>query len=133
MNHLEGKFYKLDGISKEDEELIKDYIFGKGEDAFLEASHIKNDWPSGRGIFINNAKTFWIKVNNIDHLEITYETQETGFMEAINKLNDALTQIEDSTRFAHDYKLGYVTSLPKNINEFLIQIKIKIHETMEPI
>jgi hypothetical protein len=26
MNQLEGKFYKLDGISKEDEELIKDQL-----------------------------------------------------------------------------------------------------------
>jgi hypothetical protein len=40
MNQLEGKFYKLDGISKEDEELIKDFAFTKKEDAFYDLSKL---------------------------------------------------------------------------------------------
>jgi protein-arginine kinase len=92
---------------------------------------LKNEWPSGRGIFINNAKTFIVKVNNLDHLEISYEIEDTGMMEAIDKLIDTLALIEEKMKFAHDYKLGYVTSLPKNINEFHIKIKLKIHEDLK--
>ena len=52
-------------------------------------------------------------------------------MEAIDKFTDALAQIENKMKFAHDLKLGYVTSLPKNINEMTIKMKLKVHERME--
>jgi hypothetical protein len=41
-------------------------------------------------------------------------------------------QIVSTCRFSHDQKLGYVTALPKLINEFFIKIKVKVHESMEP-
>jgi protein-arginine kinase len=131
MNQLEGKFYKLDGISKEDEELIKDYAFVKKEDAYYDLSKLQNDWPSGRGIFISNSKNYIIKVNNIDHLEISYVINDVGIMESINQLNEALSHIENTMKFAHDYKLGYVTPIPSLINDFTISIKLRVHEKME--
>ena len=52
-------------------------------------------------------------------------------MEAYDQLTDALASIETKQKFAHDIKLGYVTSLPKNINDMNIKLKIKVHERME--
>lgn len=39
--------------------------------------------------------------------------------------------ITTDCRFAFDQKLGYVTALPKLINEFVIKINVRIHETLE--
>jgi hypothetical protein len=52
-------------------------------------------------------------------------------MDAINQLNEALSQIENVMKFAHDYKLGYVTAIPKLINDFTINIKLRVHEKLE--
>lgn len=35
-----------------------------------DAAGINDDWPVGRGVFINDAKTFVVLVNFEDHLEI---------------------------------------------------------------
>ena len=40
-------------------------------------------------------------------------------------------QVTTDCIFAHDSKLGYVTALPKLINEFKIKIDLKVHESME--
>jgi hypothetical protein len=57
--------------------------------------------------------------------------QDMGIMEAINQLNEALSQIENVMNFAHDYKLGYVSAFTKYMNEFTINIRLRVHEKME--
>lgn len=52
---LKGKFYPLEGMSKEDQDqLINDHFLFKEGDRFLEACNLNRDWPSGRGIFHND-------------------------------------------------------------------------------
>jgi arginine kinase len=64
---LKGTFYPLEGMSKEDQQkLIDDHFLFKKGDRFLEASNLNRDWPSGRGIFHNDAKTFLVWVNEED-------------------------------------------------------------------
>ena len=68
---LKGTFYPLDGMSKEDQnKLIADHFLFKEGDRFLEACNLNRDWPSGRGIFHNDAKTFLVWVNEEDQLRI---------------------------------------------------------------
>ena len=132
----------------------------KLDSTFLDICKINDDWPKERGLFLNKAKTFCIKVNFLDHLEITYAVEDEGFMEVLDKFVDALSlletknvvakkegylnitgihnaalkpdQISTTCRFAHDQKLGYITTLPKLINEFMIKIYLKVHEDMQP-
>ena len=68
---LKGTFYPLVGMSKEDQnKLIADHFLFKEGDRFLEACNLNRDWPSGRGIFHNDAKTFLVWVNEEDQLRI---------------------------------------------------------------
>tara|TARA_B110000285_G_scaffold188972_1_gene215397 strand:- start:497 stop:733 length:237 start_codon:yes stop_codon:yes gene_type:complete len=64
---LAGKFYPLEGMSAEDSKALIDahFLFKEG-DRFLKACNLNRDWPSGRGIFHNNAKTFLVWVNEED-------------------------------------------------------------------
>jgi len=64
---LAGKFYPLEGMSKGDQDqLIADHFLFKEGDRFLRACNLNRDWPSGRGIFHNDAKTFLVWVNEED-------------------------------------------------------------------
>lgn len=68
---LKGKFYPLETMTPEDQkQLIEDHFLFKEGDRFLAAANLNRDWPSGRGIFHNDAKTFLIWVNEEDQLRI---------------------------------------------------------------
>jgi hypothetical protein len=41
------------------------FLFSEG-DKFMEANNLNRDWPEGRGIFHNKAKTFLVWVNEED-------------------------------------------------------------------
>jgi len=64
---LKGKFYALETMSEKDQkQLIADHFLFKEGDRFLQACGLNRDWPSGRGIFHNDAKTFLVWVNEED-------------------------------------------------------------------
>jgi creatine kinase/arginine kinase len=64
---LKGTFYPLEGMKEETQkQLIDDHYLFKEGDRFLEACGLNRDWPSGRGIFHNDKKTFLIWVNEED-------------------------------------------------------------------
>ena len=66
-----GTYYSLATMSKKDQDqLIADHFLFKEGDRFLDACGLNRDWPSGRGIFHNDAKTFLIWVNEEDQLRI---------------------------------------------------------------
>ena len=48
------------------EKLVADHFLFKRGDRFLEAANLNADWPSGRGIFHNEHKTFLVWVNEED-------------------------------------------------------------------
>jgi len=66
---LAGQFYPLEGMDEETKkQLIEHNFLFKEGDKFLEDAKLNRDWPSGRGIFHNNDKTFIIWVNEEDQL-----------------------------------------------------------------
>ena len=68
---LAGKYYPLKGMSKEDQQkLIDDHFLFKEGDRFLDACGLNREWPDGRGIYHNEAKTFLVWINEEDQLRI---------------------------------------------------------------
>jgi creatine kinase/arginine kinase len=113
---LKGTFYPLDGMSKEtQDQLIADHYLFKEGDRFLEACNLNRDWPSGRGIFHNDAKNFLVWLNEEDQLRIISMQQDAGIVEVFDRLCRAAARIEESCKFAHDEHLGYITSCPTNL------------------
>ena len=85
-------------------------------DRFLEACNLNRDWPSGRGIFHNNDKTFLVWVNEEDQLRIISMQQNAGIVEVFDRLCRAVKHFESTDiTFAHDDHLGYITSCPTNL------------------
>merc|ERR1712054_9444 len=90
--------------------------------------NLNRDWPSGRGIFHNDAKTFLVWVNEEDQLRIISMQQDAGIVEVFDRLCRAVAHFETTDiKFAHDEHLGYITSCPINLPKLMAQ-KDKFNE-----
>ena len=111
--------------------MIDDHFLFKEGDKFLEACNLNRDWPSGRGIFHNDAKTFLVWVNEEDQLRIISMQPGAGIAEVFERLCRAAAHIETVTKFAHDDHLGYITSCPTNLGTALrASVHIKLPKLM---
>merc|ERR1719199_426617 len=117
---LKGTFYPLQGMDKDvQQQLIDDHFLFKEGDRFLAACNLNRDWPSGRGIFHNDAKTFLVWVNEEDQLRIISMQPGAGIAEVFARLSKGAAHIETVCDFAHDDHLGYITSCPTNLGTAL--------------
>jgi arginine kinase len=89
--------------------------FFREGDRFLEAVGLNRNWPSGRGIFHNNEKTFLVWVNEEDELRIISMQNGADIGCVFERLARAAAHIETVVKFAHDEHLGYITSCPTNL------------------
>merc|ERR1712168_671276 len=82
---------------------------------------MERDWPEGRGIFHNDAKTFLIWVNEEDQLRII-SMQKGGDVKGVfERLARGIEAVGDSIKkesgkeFCLDQKYGYIHSCPTNL------------------
>merc|ERR1712212_725027 len=113
---LKGTFYPLTGMGKEvQQKLIDDHFLFKEGDRFLQAANACRYWPSGRGIYHNDAKTFLVWCNEEDHLRII-SMQMGGDLGAVfRRLTNAVNEIEKRIPFSHHDRLGFLTFCPTNL------------------
>jgi arginine kinase len=69
---LAGTYRSLVEMSYDERnKLIEEHIlYNDADDKYLRAAGGYNDWPIGRGIFMNKAKNFIVWVNEEDHIRI---------------------------------------------------------------
>jgi len=98
----------------------------------LAACNLNRDWPEGRGIFHNDAKTFLVWVNEEDQLRIISMQQGAGIAEVFDRLCRAASTIEQVANFSRDDHLGYITSCPTNLGTALrASVHIKLPKLMK--
>merc|ERR1712022_55360 len=107
---LKGTFYPLEGMDPAtQQQLIDDHFLFKEGDRFLAACNLNRDWPEGRGIFHNDAKTFLVWVNEEDQLRIISMQPGSNIKQVFARLADGANQIEKVAKFANDDHLGYIS------------------------
>ena len=74
--------------------MIADHFLFKEGDRFLDACGLNRDWPSGRGIFHNDAKTFLVWVNEEDQLRIISMQKGADILAVFTRLAIAAGEIE---------------------------------------
>lgn len=113
---LKGKYHPLTGMDKAtQQQLIDDHFLFKEGDRFLQAANACRYWPTGRGIYHNDNKTFLVWVNEEDHLRII-SMQKGGDLKAVfQRLVNAVNAIESKLPFSRDDRLGYLTFCPTNL------------------
>jgi len=92
---LKGTYYSLETMSDADQkQLIADHFLFKEGDRFLEACGLNREWPEGRGIFHNDAKTFLTWVNEEDQLRIISMQNGADIGAVFSRLARAANEIE---------------------------------------
>jgi len=113
---LKGVYYPLFGMSKDvQKNLITEHFLFKEGDRHLQAASASNYWPHGRGIFLNNSKTFLVWVNEEDHLRIISMQNGSDVGQVLDRLIRGVKAVEKVVPFARDERLGWLTFCPTNL------------------
>merc|ERR1719393_920561 len=119
---LAGKYYPLTGMDeKVRQQLVDDHFLFVSGDRNLTVAGMERDWPEGRGIFHNDAKTFLIWINEEDQLRIISMQEGGDVKEVFDRLARGIKAVGDSVRaesgreFMLDGKYGYIHSCPTNL------------------
>lgn len=119
---LEGKYYPLGGMTKEEEVFMRDngFLFQKPTpNNVLANCGAGRDWPDARGIFHNKERTFLVWVNEEDHIRCISMQDGGNVKEVFARWARAINAIEKSLatsgyEYAYDNHLGYITTCPSN-------------------
>merc|ERR1712061_101740 len=119
---LAGQYYPLTGMDeKVRQQLVDDHFLFVSGDRNLTVAGMERDWPEGRGIFHNDAKTFLIWINEEDQLRII-SMQKGGDVKGVfGRLARGIKAVGDSVKkesgkdFCLDAKYGYIHSCPTNL------------------
>lgn len=113
---LKGKFYPLTGMEKAvQQQLIDDHFLFKEGDRFLQSANACRYWPSGRGIYHNDNKTFLVWCNEEDHLRIISMQMGGDLGQVYRRLVTAVNDIEKRIPFSHHDRFGFLTFCPTNL------------------
>jgi len=119
---LGGSYYPLQGMEETvRQQLVDDHFLFVSGDKNLIAAGMERDWPEGRGIFHNAAKTFLTWVNEEDQLRIISMQQGGDVAEVFNRLALGIKSIGDCVHkesgkgFQISNKFGYLHSCPTNL------------------
>merc|ERR1712099_117022 len=119
---LAGNYYALTGMDeKVRQQLVDDHFLFMSGDPNLKVAGMERDWPEGRGIFHNEAKTFLLWINEEDQLRII-SMQKGGDVKGVfERLARGIKAVGDSVKkesgkdFCLDAKYGYIHSCPTNL------------------
>jgi len=113
---LKGTFYPLTGMGKDvQQKLIDDHFLFKEGDRFLQAANACRFWPTGRGIYHNENKTFLVWCNEEDHLRLISMQMGGDLGQVYRRLVTAVNDIEKRVPFSHHDRLGFLTFCPTNL------------------
>jgi len=119
---LAGSYYPLTGMDeKVRQQLVDDHFLFVSGDPNLKVAGMERDWPEGRGIFHNAAKTFLMWVNEEDQSRII--SMEKGgdvkgvfarLARGIKAVGEAV-KAETGKDYACSEQYGYIHSCPTNL------------------
>lgn len=133
-DHLEtlgevyGQYYQLSKLEDEAKAWLEEVGIDISRDKSHDAAGINEDWPSGRGVFIDDNKAFAILVNFEDHLQIVSLNQDGDMSQALTMLLKLLSKFE-KIGYAKHQTLGFLTASPKNLGTTLkLSTKLKLQK-----
>merc|ERR1719431_52399 len=119
---LAGQYYPLTGMKENvRQQLVDDHFLFMSGDSNLTVAGMERDWPEGRGIFHNDAKTFLVWVNEEDQLRIISMEKGGDVKGVFERLARGIKTVQDSVKaesgkdFQISPKFGYIHSCPTNL------------------
>merc|ERR1712154_505053 len=119
---LAGTYYPLTGMDeKVRQQLVDDHFLFVSGDRNLIVAGMERDWPEGRGIFHNEAKTFLLWVNEEDQMRIISMAKGGDVKGVFGRLARGIKAVGDSVKaecgkdFALSEQYGFIHSCPTNL------------------
>merc|ERR1711887_450303 len=119
---LSGNYYSLTGMDEAvRQQLVDDHFLFMSGDPNLKVAGMERDWPEGRGIFHNAAKTFLVWVNEEDQLRIISMEKGGDVKGVFGRLARGIKAVGDSVKaecgkdFALSEQYGFIHSCPTNL------------------
>ena len=120
--NLTGVYTSIYQMSASEKEFFDQsrIVFSKpNDDSMLFAAGGAHDWPHGRGLFHDNAKSFILWINNEDHLQIDVKMLSCGLIPLYERYVEIISGLETALKaggvhFARDDNFGYHTVCPSN-------------------
>ena len=117
---LSGKYQSISGMTKSEQaELVSSHLMFDVCDSYLQDAGACQHWPAGRGIFLNQARTFVVWVGEEDHLRIISIQQGGDLAQVFTRLGEAVEILSRQLQFARDDSLGFLTFCPSNLGTTL--------------
>lgn len=112
----EGETLPLDGMDQaKQQDMIDNHQLFKADDENLKAAGALGFWPKGRAIYANKANTFFVWINEEDHLRFISMSAGGDIQTIYNLLKDGVKACEADLKFKKDKRLGYITFCPTNL------------------
>jgi creatine kinase len=127
---LKGEYFGLYGsqsmpentMAKEKEEELRSNgnLFQEPDSTLLLSSGCGRHWPDARGIFHNEAKNFFVWLNEEDHMRIISMEKGDNVKAIFNRFANATATIQkiltaEGKDFMHNEHLGFILSCPSNL------------------
>ena len=112
-----GTYHQVSKIEEKEKSLLMKYGINVERSDIHDAAGINDDYPVGRGVFIEEQNEFVVLVNFEDHIQIIM-LPETGRFNNVRRSiqrMEKLTKTFDKMGFATDSYLGFLTVSPANL------------------
>jgi arginine kinase len=114
LGEVYGQYHKYSRLDDE----TKAWLDSEGIDITKQAAHdsagINEDWPNGRGVFIDDNKEFVVLVNFEDHIQLITICNGGDYNKSLSTLLKLLSKFE-KMGYARHTTLGFLTASPKNL------------------
>eukprot|EP01083_Nonionella_stella_P242851 846766_1 len=125
-SELKGTYYSLYGMDEKiRQKFIDDHFLFSGNDDPMQTDSGYHLWfPKGRGIYLNEAKTFIIWLNEGDHLRLISMEKGNKVKNVFDRLRKAVLAVEAGLKkvsagkhdgFLFDETYGNITCCPTNL------------------
>lgn len=131
---LKGTFYAFDDIDPTvAATLKKDGAMFTKTDKFLLSANAYRCWPVGRAIYVNEARTFQVRINEEEHLQVISMEKGSNLKTCYQRLVKAMDLINESElKFAKDPRLGYFAFNPASLgNTIQASVLVRFPKLMQ--
>eukprot|EP00347_Sterkiella_histriomuscorum_P011380 403372676 len=122
LGELYGQYTQLARLDEKEKSWMTSQGISVERDPEHDAAGINDDWPTGRGVFIHDQRSFVVLVNFEDHLEIIIlpekNNQKDSIKDGLQRMIKLLQTFE-KLGYATDPYLGNLTASPKNLGTAL--------------
>ncbi|KAL7035706.1 hypothetical protein ACKWTF_008516 [Chironomus riparius] len=128
---LKGQFFDLENMTNEARKSFNDNkILFKDDCPVLKAANVYRFWPTGRGIYVNESKNFYIWCNQKDHFKFFVKELSGNMRAAYEFLISGVTQVCKDFEIAHDERLGFLTFSPSELGN---TIHMSVHMELDKL